>query len=254
VLRISVAACFIGHGAWGVITKEDWLPFFRSQGIPDELAWQLMPLIGIMDILVGIAVLVKPRRVLLLFMMIWALWTAMLRPISGTPGTWEFWERAGNWMPPLMMLMLGGAFAMKAKEWFAGYAEPPLDQDKLGVLHFLGRLTIGLLLIGHGGFGAFVEKPMLIEHFASVGLPADVAFINAVGWFEILLGVAILLRPALPLIWLALIWKILTELLYVTEGGLINSFEFVERAGDYGVPLAMILILNYRRSPRATAG
>ena len=246
VLRVTVAMCFIGHGTWGVITKEGWLPFFQSQGIPDELAWTLMPMIGAVDILMGIAVVVKPRRIILMFMMTWALWTAILRPISGTPGTWEFWERAGNYLPPLMLLMLGGVFAMKAKDWFAGYVEPPLTEDRLNIIHFLGRLTIGLLLIGHGCFGAFVEKPMLIAHFASIGLPADLAFIKAVGWFEISLGVVVLLAPLRPLLWLVLVWKVFTEFLYVTEGGWLNLLEFIERAGDYGVPLAMILILNYR--------
>lgn len=248
VLRITIACCFIGHGAWGVITKEGWLPFFRSQGIPDEIAWRLMPIIGAFDILMAVLLIFKPRRILIVWMLLWALWTAILRPIAGTPGTWEFWERAGNYLPPFMLLILGGAFAMKMKDWFGGYTEPPLDDDKVGVLHFLGRITIGLLLIGHGGFGAFVEKQMLINHFASIGLPADVAFIHAVGWFEIGLGVAVMIWPALPLIWLVLIWKVFTEFLYVTDGGLLNIFEFIERAGDYGIPLAMILIINYRKS------
>ena len=254
VLRITVAACFIGHGTWGVITKEGWLPFFRSQGIPDEVAWKLMPIIGAFDILMAILLLIKPRRILIVWMLLWALWTAILRPIAGTPGTWEFWERAGNWLPPLMLLILGGAFAMKMKGWFSGFSEPALDDDKVGVLHFLGRITIGLLLIGHGGFGAFVEKQMLINHFASIGLPADVAFINAVGWFEIILGAVVMLVPALSLMWFVLVWKVLTEFLYMTEGGLLNVFEFIERWGDYGIPLAMILIINYQRSQKKALG
>lgn len=254
VLRVTIACCFIGHGAWGVITKEGWLPFFRSQSIPDEIAWKLMPIIGAFDILMAILVLIKPRRIIVMWMLVWALWTAILRPISGTQGTWEFWERAGNWLPPLMFLILGGAFAMKMKDWFSEYKEPALDDDKVGILHFLGRITIGLLLIGHGGFGAFVEKQMLINHFASIGLPADVALINAVGWFEIILGAVIIILPALPLIWLALVWKVLTELLYVTDGGLLNIFEFIERWGDYGIPVAMIMIINYQKSQRNAAG
>ncbi len=191
VLRITAACCFIGHGAWGVITKEGWLPFFRSQGIPDDIAWKLMPIIGALDIIMGILLLIKPRRIIIMWMLIWALWTAILRPISGTPGTWEFWERAGNFLPPLMLLILGGAIAMKWKDWFSGYTEPKLDNDKIGVLHFICRLTMALLLIGHGGFGAFVEKGMLINHFSSIGIPADVGFVNAVGWFEIILGVVV---------------------------------------------------------------
>jgi hypothetical protein len=248
VLRITVACCFIGHGAWGVITKAGWLPFFRSQSIPDEVAWKLMPIIGAFDILMAILVLIKPRRIILMWMFIWALWTAILRPISGTQGTWEFWERAGNWLPPLMMIMLGGAFAMKVKDWFAGYTEPALTEDKLGILHFLGRLTIALFLIGHGGFGAFVEKQMLIDHYAALGFPADVAFINVVGWFQIILGVVVFAFPVLPLMWFVLGWKVFNEFLYVIEGGLLNIFEFIERFGDYAIPVAMIMIIHTQRA------
>jgi hypothetical protein len=30
VLRIAAAICFIGHGAFGIITKAGWLPYFRA--------------------------------------------------------------------------------------------------------------------------------------------------------------------------------------------------------------------------------
>ena len=33
VLRIAAAMCFIGHGAFGIITKEGWLPYFAVVGI-----------------------------------------------------------------------------------------------------------------------------------------------------------------------------------------------------------------------------
>ncbi len=252
VLRVTVACCFIGHGAWGVITKEGWLPFFRSQGIPDEIAWKLMPIIGAFDIIMAILVLIKPRRIIIFWMLLWALWTAILRPIAGTPGTWEFWERAGNYLPPLMLLIMGGAIAMRWKDWFSGYTEPTLNEDKIGVLHFICRTTIALLLIGHGGFGAFVEKEMIINHFASIGLPADVGFINVVGWFEIILGIVVFIAPVLPVVWVALVWKVFTEFLYITDGGLINIFEFIERWGDYGVPVALILIINYQAKQKAS--
>lgn len=251
VLRITVAACFIGHGAWGIITKEGWLQLMGSQNISPELAWKLMPVIGVLDVTMALSVLFQPRRLVLMWMFLWTLWTAILRPISGTPGMWEFWERAGNFIPVLMLLILGGTFAMNSKDWLSGYTEPALTRDKLGVLHFLGRLGIALLLIGHGGFGAIVDKQMLIDHFAAIGLPADLALINAVGWFEIGLGLLVFVFPLPKLLWFVLIWKIATEMLYVVEGGLLNSFEFIERAGDYGLPLVMIMIISTQRSLKA---
>ena len=95
-LRITTALCFIGHGTWGLITKAGWLPFFASQGIEPEVAWKLQPLIGLFDIAMAVLLLWKPRRIVVLWMMLWALWTAILRPLAGNlkkvqldDGSWD---------------------------------------------------------------------------------------------------------------------------------------------------------------------
>src|SRR5258705_8766777 len=46
ILRVAVAACFIGHGAFGIITKEAWLPYFGIFAIPEAWACPLMPVVG----------------------------------------------------------------------------------------------------------------------------------------------------------------------------------------------------------------
>jgi len=107
------------------------------------------------------------------------------------------------------------------------------------------------LLIEHAGFGFAVEKKMLIDHWQSIGVDADVAFITQVGYAELILGILIFLKPFLFLILLALGWKLFTEFLYVpadtvTGMGIVNIFEWIERWGDYGIPLAMLYILSYR--------
>src|SRR4051794_36093279 len=60
-LRIGASACFIGHGAFGVITKAAWIPYFAVAGIPPDAAYTIMPVIGAVDIVMGIAVLLSPR-------------------------------------------------------------------------------------------------------------------------------------------------------------------------------------------------
>jgi len=35
ILRVAVAACFIGHGAFGLMTKAAWVPYFTIFGIPE---------------------------------------------------------------------------------------------------------------------------------------------------------------------------------------------------------------------------
>src|SRR5476649_173905 len=92
-LRAGAGLCFVGHGAFGVITKEAWVPYFGVVGIGRDSAYQLMPLVGSLDIAVGLAVLIRPRAALLAWMFGWAVWTALLRPLSGE-SAWEALERA----------------------------------------------------------------------------------------------------------------------------------------------------------------
>jgi uncharacterized membrane protein YphA (DoxX/SURF4 family) len=69
-LRIGAALCFIGHGAFGILTKEAWIPFFGLVGIGREAAFTLMPFIGFVDVIVGLTVLITPRPAALLYMVV----------------------------------------------------------------------------------------------------------------------------------------------------------------------------------------
>src|SRR4051812_24718060 len=86
ILRVGAAACVIGHGAFGILTKEAWVPYFAVVGIGRETAYQLMPLVGSVDVAAGLLVLVSPRPIVLLYMSIWGLLTALLRPLAGESG------------------------------------------------------------------------------------------------------------------------------------------------------------------------
>src|SRR6266496_3407492 len=69
LLRIACGAEFVGHGAFGIITKAVWVPYFGVVGIPPEIAWKLMPVIGTVDIALGLYMgLVGPARAVLLYM------------------------------------------------------------------------------------------------------------------------------------------------------------------------------------------
>ena len=114
-----------------------------------------------------------------------------------------------------------------------------------------GNVTIfiALLLIGHGGFGAFQQKNMLITHFYSAGMSFDIidpyTFITYFGWFEILLGISIMISLSRVLIIFILIWKVLTELLYIVNGPVFwGILEFIERWGDYGLVLALFYLVG----------
>src|SRR5207244_3012938 len=68
MLRVACALEFVGHGAFGIITKSAWVPYFAVVGIPEWLAHRLMPLIGTVDITLGLVVALRPVRAALLYM------------------------------------------------------------------------------------------------------------------------------------------------------------------------------------------
>src|SRR5262245_50008804 len=72
ILRLGAAACFIGHGAFGIITKAAWVPYFGVVGIGSDTTYALMPVVGTVDILMGVAVLFSPRPFILMYMAVWA--------------------------------------------------------------------------------------------------------------------------------------------------------------------------------------
>ena len=117
VLRIAVAGEFIGHGVFALQGKKDWIGWFAKFGVSDpETATQLLFILGIVDIALAIFILVRPVRVILLWMVFWGFWTALLRPIVGMP-VWDFVERWANWGAPLALLLLIG-WPKSLKEWF----------------------------------------------------------------------------------------------------------------------------------------
>lgn len=115
VLRIAIAGEFIGHGVFALQGKPGWIPFFTAVGIAEDTAMQLLPLIGGLDIVLGILVLFYPVRIALLWMAFWGFLTALIRPIAGEP-IWDFIERWANWGAPLALLLLIG-IPKRWKEW-----------------------------------------------------------------------------------------------------------------------------------------
>src|SRR6267154_752098 len=104
-LRIASAMCFIGHGAFGIITKEIWCNYFAVFGIGHAEAYRLMPVLGAIDIIMGLSLLLYPLRAVAGWLVVWGLVTAALRPLSGEPLA-EFIERTGNYGAPFALLLL----------------------------------------------------------------------------------------------------------------------------------------------------
>ena len=249
IFRIAFFMEFVGHGAFGILGKSAWVPYFGAVGIGEGAAWKLMPLIGCVDILLGVITLLRPMRALLLYGAFWGLWTAMLRPLSGE-AVWEMLERAGNYGIPLAFLVWSG-WPRDAAGWLARIRSREHAPWNLHRVHAIVRVSLALLLIGHGGFGAFLKKPMLAEHWATVGLAGlpfgGAPIVPVAGWVDIALGLAVLLHPASWILVFVAVWKILTELLYPLAGAPV--WEFIERGGSYAAPIALLVLRAMRRGP-----
>ena len=233
-LRIVVAMCFIGHGAFGIMTKPIWCNYFAVFGIGSGLAYRLMPFVGAFDILLGILMLVRPMRIILLWLVGWGLLTASLRPLSGEPFP-ELIERAGNFGAPLALLLLCGGFKDISHKLFTRMDSrisptPASPGNVMVCLRILGFL----LLTGHGWLN-LLEKKSLVNQYAGLGFPNPANTAIAIGLFELTAAVAVLIRPFRPLLFILLLWKTGSELFYPHYG----LFEWIERGGSYGVLLTL---------------
>lgn len=234
-LRVGAAACFIGHGAFGILTKEAWVSYFDIVGIGREGAYALMPLVGAVDITAGILVLIAPRPVVLLYMAIWGFWTALLRPLAGE-SLFETLERAGNFGVPVALLLLFGARG-SSRSLFAPYASRKVEVDRV----LVGRVLLGttaVLLFAHGALQAVTQKPSLIALYAPIGL--TLTGIQALGWLEMAAGAAIVVAPMPALLIAVAAWKVVTEALFPISGAPV--WEFIERGGSYAAPIALVLL------------
>lgn len=239
ILRLGAAACFVGHGAFGIITKAAWVPYFGVVGIAPDVAHTLMPVVGTVDILMGVAVLFSPRPFVLLYMVVWAMWTALLRPLAGEP-VFETLERAANYGVPLAMLLLVGR-PRTIRGWFTGDGGVTADAETIG---WILRVTTAWLLFGHGALQAITGKAMFATHYATLGLPASI--VSTLGIAEIVAATLVLFVPSPALLVGIALWKLATEALFPISGAPI--WELIERGGSYAAPLALALL-----SPKSNA-
>lgn len=229
--------CLIGHGAFGIITKPIWCNYFGVFGIGHDVAYRLMPLVGGIDILLGLALLLYPIRAIAAWLVLWGVVTASLRPLSGEPVA-EMIERAGNYGAPLALLLLSQSGSNSFLSKLDPNAQPDARRYKLVLLTL--RIAVTMLLLGHGWLN-LIEKKGLLSQYQSLGFsdPAQVARIA--GIFELLAALAVLVRPVRPLLLAFFVWKMGTELFYPKW----ELFEWVERGGSYGCILALWIALGH---------
>jgi len=232
-LRFAAAMCFIGHGAFGIITKEIWCNYFAVFGIGHDMAYKLMPWLGTFDISLGISLIVYPTWAVVGWLVIWGAVTAFLRPMSGEPFA-EFVERAGNFGAPLILLILYSRSGNKVR-WFAKIDHvKEYNGHNLGIAVKCLKVIVFLLIIGHGWLN-LIEKKGLMGQYSSLGFSNPAQTAQIVGIFELLLAISLLIKPIRPVVFVLLVWKMGTELFYPHW----ELFEWIERGGSYGTILAL---------------
>jgi hypothetical protein len=171
--------------------------------------------------------------------------TACPRPLAGQ-GVWELLERAGNYGVPLAFLRLLGS-GRSLGDWLSFRPAPPLTLARAAAISWILRVTTALLLIGHGGFDFAMGKDW-IGYAAAVGVsPAVVAahpFSPMAEWFECALRLIVLAWPASAALLFVFAWKLASEAFRPLAGEPI--WEFTERAGSYGAPLALAWLQRRR--------
>lgn len=235
-LRIAIAMCFIGHGAFGIITKEIWTHYFAVFGIGRAMAFRLMPLVGAVDILLGIVMLIRPTRAIAGWLVLWGLVTATLRPLSGEPFA-ELIERGGNFGAPLAFVLL-----THGRSWWKRIR--PDEGDHLRQVALCLKIAGFLLLAGHGWLN-LIGKKSLIDQYTGLGFDSPHTVALWVGIFEVVAAASLLVRPLRALLFFLILWKMGTELFYPHY----PLFEWVERGGSYGV-LAALWFITKRPSVR----
>ncbi len=241
ILRIACAMCFIGHGAFGIITKPVWCNYFGVFGISRQTAYGIMPVIGTIDILFGLMILLYPLRGAFAWLVIWGFFTAMLRPLSGEPLA-EFFERAGNYGAPFLLLLLIAAPGKKDQSFFSAITSNiSLNEDAFKKLTIGLRVAAFLLFIGHGWLNLLAKKGLIAQytslHFSDPHLVSQV-----IGSTEIAAALLVLLRPSPLLVFGLFLWKMCSELFYPGY----ELFEWIERGGSYGILLALWISVKYR--------
>ncbi len=238
-LRIASAMCFIGHGVFGIITKEIWCNYFAVFGIGHDVAYTLMPYLGAVDICFGLLILFYPVRIIVGWLVVWGAITALLRPLSGEPFA-ELIERAGNYGAPLALLLITTHKSINAKQWFKPLRIlENINEKKIANIMLCLRIVVFLLFAGHGWLN-LIEKKSLLAQYQSLEFSNTANVAHIVGALEILGAFTVLIRPLRSVLMILFVWKITSELFYPHW----EVFEFIERGGSYGATLALWFLIN----------
>ena len=105
ILRIGAAGTYTGHGLYALLVKPSWIILLTSLGINKKDAILIMPIIGVIDLLVAMLLLIRPKKMVLIWAAFWCTLTAFSRVTAGE-SMLEVLERFSNIACPLSLIVL----------------------------------------------------------------------------------------------------------------------------------------------------
>lgn len=270
IFRISIFMTMAGHGFHGVFKggKQGWLQFFAG---PDAMigfnlfephAWTIMPIIGIVDILIGLYVLVRPSRYALLHAGLWAFVTAFFRPLADATGLAGghllsgLLERTYNFGPALILLGLSlySTHILDAFNSIHGFFVERVrfprvtEREAIALRDVLAGL-MAIALVGHAIYCLVDGSGTVGRHLVAFGHD-KVLGLQVLGVLQLAAAALILVGRRCSVVVAGVLAVALgVEFLYVGDivaghGHYLTAiFEIIERGGKYMIPVA-ILVLN----------
>ena len=118
LLAISVAGTFIGHGCIALGGGEPkWYSYLAVASIGPSIGRTLMPLIGALDVALGLASILYPHPAVLAYAAVWGAATAVMRPLAGE-SVWAAVERTGNSLPAAALMWLTAEHEQKGGGYY----------------------------------------------------------------------------------------------------------------------------------------
>jgi len=120
-----------------------------------------------------------------------------------------------------------------------------MNSTKINNIEWVLRIAVCLTFLGHGVL-ALQGNDKWILYLETVGF----SFIQAegsikwIGVLDLIVALIILIKPFKIVVYWALIWTLATALIRPISGE--SIWAFVERGANWGAPLALLLLQNYK--------
>lgn len=122
-------------------------------------------------------------------------------------------------------------------------------RQRADALHWILRIGFVMDFLGHGTYG-FLQKASFVTYLGFAGIPPDLgrSLLPYIGAHDYLLALVVLFAPNRAVLLWGGVWGLWTALLRPLTGE--SWWEVLDRAGNYGMPLALLLLAGLPRSPR----